>query len=345
MKKDASTSHDSPLIIHNPGNKDGEYFNLDSLYMLTLEEFDASTQTLNHAMTTPGYYLARSGVVSDEHLPDMRPLHRHAFLELMYVCKGEVTQYIEDFCCVYKEGECCILNKNVMHVEAYSSDFEAVFLLISDTFISDIIGGDYYYSNYYNFHVPPNCVYRELKRLQEERTAFKKEYLDFVPVKDTAQICEKVEELFANILLETRNQKPGFLHIVSGYLARLFTLLSDTALYQMNCVDLKSSREDYIFNRVKLYLRKHHGRVDYDELENLMHYTRDYLNRVIKRHSGMTLVELGQSICLTEAAKLLTETDKNISEIVHELNYTNRTYFYRIFKEKYGMTPREYRNK
>ena len=59
----------------------------------------------------------------------------------------------------------------------------------------------------------------------------------------------------------------------------------------------------------------------------------------------MSLVELGQSICLEEAAYMLRHTDKSISEIMQTLNYSNRTYFYRIFREQYGMTPKEYRNK
>ena len=46
---------------------------------------------------------------------------------------------------------------------------------------------------------------------------------------------------------------------------------------------------------------------------------------------------------LEEAAALLVQTDQTVAEIMHLLGYSNRTYFYRIFQEKYGVTPREYR--
>ena len=78
-------------------------------------------------------------------------------------------------------------------------------------------------------------------------------------------------------------------------------------------------------------------------MKKAMNYTRDYLNRVVKKRSGMTLVELGQQICLEEAADMLIHTDKGIGHIIQEAGYVNRTYFYRIFQEKYGMTPLEYR--
>ena len=80
-----------------------------------------------------------------------------------------------------------------------------------------------------------------------------------------------------------------------------------------------------------------------EELEEMVHYTGDYLNRIVRRKSGMSLVELGRSISLEEAAVLLRDTDDTVAEIMQILGYSNRTYFYRIFRQKYGLTPKEYR--
>lgn len=65
----------------------------------------------------------------------------------------------------------------------------------------------------------------------------------------------------------------------------------------------------------------------------------------IKKYTGMSLLEYGQTIFLKEAEQLLTKTERKISEIIKELGFSNRTYFYRIFKERYGITPNEYRDK
>ena len=296
-------------------------------------------------MATPGFYLPRTGVVTQEYTPGIRPLHRHAQIELMYVINGEITQYIEDGFQVYHTGECCILNKNVRHVEAYSSDFEAVFLMLSDDFIHRIIEQNVVYQNFREYSRNPSPLYQELIRMQGETSAFQKEYIDFTPVGNAHELSEKAESLLMEILQETICQESGFLSIVLGLISRFLALLSDSGCYRMNKISMHSTREDYLFNRVMLYLRKNTGRINYDELETLMYYSRDYLNRIVKKRSGKTLGELAKEICLEKAATQLKETDKSVSEIIHTLGYTNRSYFYRIFQEKYGITPAEYKKK
>lgn len=333
----------SPLIIRDQGNKNGEHFDLDGLYLMTLEGFDHASQVLQHAMAAPGFFLARSGVVQKEYHPDNRPLHRHGCLELMYVISGEVTQYVEDHFRVYGPGDCCILNKNTRHVEAYSSNFEAGFLMLSDAFLLDVIGHDLRFEGFHNRGEADTPLYQQLRRLLDEGGAFHKEYLEFLLRPDACDARDRAENLLTKILMETKEGKPGFVSVVSGYLARFLGLLADEKLYEIRQVDMQGTREDYIFNSVRRYLHASHGRVDYGELENRMHYTGDYLNRIIRRKCGMSLVELGRSISLEEAAALLVQTDQTVAEIMHLLGYSNRTYFYRIFQEKYGVTPREYR--
>lgn len=345
MKQNNKEPQVTPLQIHNPGDKDGEYFNLDSVYMLTLESFSEQDQVLQHAMAAPGFYLPRTGVVAQEYTPGIRPLHRHAQIELMYIMNGVITQYIEDDCRVYHEGECCILNKNVRHVEAYSSDFEAVFLMLSDDFLHRVIEQDVVFQNFREYSSNPSPLYQELIRMQGETSAFQKEYIDFTPVGNAHELSEKAESLLMEILQETICQESGFLSIVLGLISRFLALLSDSGCYRMNKISMHSTREDYLFNRVMLYLRKNTGRINYDELETLMYYSRDYLNRIVKKRSGKTLGELAKEICLEKAATQLKETDKSVSEIIHTLGYTNRSYFYRIFQEKYGITPAEYKKK
>ncbi len=50
------------------------------------------------------------------------------------------------------------------------------------------------------------------------------------------------------------------------------------------------------------------------------------------------------TFCLKKAAQYLTESSESISAIAARLKFTNRTHFYALFKEKYGVTPKDYRN-
>jgi len=47
---------------------------------------------------------------------------------------------------------------------------------------------------------------------------------------------------------------------------------------------------------------------------------------------------------ISHAGRILMNTDKSISEVMQESGFTNQTIFNRLFKEIYGMTPRQARN-
>ena len=56
---------------------------------------------------------------------------------------------------------------------------------------------------------------------------------------------------------------------------------------------------------------------------------------------GKTVTEYIRHIRLETARDLMDSTDLNISQIVYSIGFTSRSYFSKIFKEKYGMTPME----
>ncbi|WP_242871169.1 helix-turn-helix domain-containing protein [Pseudobutyrivibrio sp. YE44] len=45
------------------------------------------------------------------------------------------------------------------------------------------------------------------------------------------------------------------------------------------------------------------------------------------------------------AAYLLTNTELPVTDISADVGYNNFSYFYKIFKKEFGMTPKEYRKK
>lgn len=77
----------------------------------------------------------------------------------------------------------------------------------------------------------------------------------------------------------------------------------------------------------------------------MIQYTSDYLGRIVKKYTGLCLFDYGMTFCIKKAEILLKTTNENIDYISRQLGFTNRTHFYKLFKEKHGMTPREYRTK
>ncbi len=56
---------------------------------------------------------------------------------------------------------------------------------------------------------------------------------------------------------------------------------------------------------------------------------------------GKTVNEYIRDIRLTKALNILNNGNKNVSEVVYELGLSSRSYFSKIFKEKYGISPRK----
>ena len=57
----------------------------------------------------------------------------------------------------------------------------------------------------------------------------------------------------------------------------------------------------------------------------------------------MNLFEYGMTFCMKEAARLLEETDLSVTAIAEALKFSNQGHFYKLFKQTYGMLPKEYR--
>ena len=65
---------------------------------------------------------------------------------------------------------------------------------------------------------------------------------------------------------------------------------------------------------------------------------------LVKNKLGITINKLINKKQLTEGKKDIAFTDKNIQEIAYDQGYKDPAYFNRLFKNKVGQTPREFRN-
>ncbi|MCR5218662.1 helix-turn-helix domain-containing protein [Treponema sp.] len=68
-----------------------------------------------------------------------------------------------------------------------------------------------------------------------------------------------------------------------------------------------------------------------------------YLSKLFKEEKGETFINFISDKRLEKARQLLEETELSIKEITAEVGYNDQNYFSRIFKNKYGLSPKEYR--
>lgn len=70
----------------------------------------------------------------------------------------------------------------------------------------------------------------------------------------------------------------------------------------------------------------------------------NYLSDLLKKETGMNAKDHIHHGLIEEAKNILLGTDKNISEIAYQLGFEYPQYFSKLFKQKTGNTPQEYRN-
>ncbi|HYE30642.1 MAG TPA: AraC family transcriptional regulator [Methylomirabilota bacterium] len=67
--------------------------------------------------------------------------------------------------------------------------------------------------------------------------------------------------------------------------------------------------------------------------------------KVFKQVAGMTLVAYLNHVRLSNAMRLLRETDQSVAEIAAACGFSDQSYFDRRFKRAFGSTPKEFRSR
>jgi AraC-like DNA-binding protein len=75
-----------------------------------------------------------------------------------------------------------------------------------------------------------------------------------------------------------------------------------------------------------------------------LHLSANYFGDLIKKETGNTALDYIQSKLIDEAKSKIFDAGKSINEIAGELGFKYQQHFTRLFKQKTGMTPNEYRN-
>ena len=107
-------------------------------------------------------------------------------------------------------------------------------------------------------------------------------------------------------------------------------------------VTLKNSDENIL--NIMRYVQSNSATVSLSELAGKFNYSESHLSTMIKNFYGVTFRQMLTNLRLKNAAQLLVSTDEPVSDIISEVGYSEKSYFYRAFKSKYGLTPQDFRD-
>ena len=341
-------------------------------------------------------------------------LHRHSYYELAFVLSGNLFYNIENRRHQYTPGSCCLLNCNVLHTEEYETDFDVMFLGISDKVLRDV------YQNltegFFTLEQsrPDTDMDRFLKEnLLAEKTSYDKEYVDFIPRKaedlsragipigrytaayasqagdsgvpagrnssasgarrddagasrpsfhkDSAADTDtyglrpddacfspnpavrRVRGILNAIEDDLLSPCIGSTYQIKALIAKLLHQLSDPTYFETTPIQIGTDAENLLYNEIDRIMHETRGRASRSFLEEELHYSGNYLNKITKKYTGLTIHDFGMTICMACAARDLLDTDHSIGDIAASLGFSNRTHFYKQFDKVYHVSPAEYR--
>lgn len=125
---------------------------------------------------------------------------------------------------------------------------------------------------------------------------------------------------------------------------------------ESNSIDGNTTDQENVKSKINIFDQKFIDKVEAVIEKNLMNeefgvndlgdelgYSRMQLYRKLKFVTNFSANEFIRSYRLKKSASLLLESDMNITEILYEVGFSNRSYYAKCFKLKYGKSPREYK--
>lgn len=111
-----------------------------------------------------------------------------------------------------------------------------------------------------------------------------------------------------------------------------------------NTASRKEDISNYAIKKAISYIRMHYSEnISLEEIADKLDITPEYLSALFNREVGVNFTVFLRDFRISHARRLLKSTDKKIYEIAEEVGYTDSKYFNRVFKEKVGVSPREFR--
>lgn len=101
-----------------------------------------------------------------------------------------------------------------------------------------------------------------------------------------------------------------------------------------------------VVEKVKQYISRHFAQeLSRESIAKLFFMSPDYLDRILKKETGMSMKEYLLHERLRVAQELLVKTDMPVTDIATHVNITNLSHFAKVFRNHTGLTPSEFRNR
>lgn len=254
------------------------------------------------------------------------PRHSHNYVEIMYMCKGKTVHRINgDACVTLREGELLFLNRHASHAiqRAEAGDIAVNFIILPQFFDEafQLMGMDNVLAQFL------------LGELRAGGAAVS--YLHF-----RVREVRPVQNLVENLIWTTVDEPAGTCRVGQVTMGLLLMLL----MQYTDHIDAPAAGAGSPLVVAALReIETNYRTASLSEVAAAHHVSVSYLSAEVKRATGSTFKQLLCQKRMDAAARMLRETRLPVQEICAAVGYDNISYFHRLFRAQYGITPKEYR--
>ncbi len=159
---------------------------------------------------------------------------------------------------------------------------------------------------------------------------------------------ESVFNIFSDIIEGTRQDLPGRQPRIAG--AAMHLMGSFYSLSQQHAVTQSGEREDkdknLVVNKARILFRSH-AEQDYspEQAARELQVGYSWFRKIFKNQTGLSPGQFFTRVKIERARELLADPSLSIKEIAYSLSFDSGYYFGKVFREKTGMKPTDYRKK
>lgn len=255
------------------------------------------------------------------------PRHSHNYVEMVYMCSGSTTHIINDKERItLQEGDLLFLNQNATQeiLSAGENDIAVNFIILPE-----------FFDHAFSMIEKENILHDFLISVLSQDSS-RSSYLHF-----QARDILPVQNLIENMIWTLLHKKSGTNTINQTTMGLLFlnlSMFSDT----INQDDPNQYEQTLVFSVLK-YIETHYKNGSLTEVAEELRQPAYYISRLLKKYTDSNFKELLQQRKLQQAAYLLSRTPITVDAVMENIGYDNSSYFHRKFREKYGCSPRQYR--
>ena len=250
-------------------------------------------------------------------------IHSHKNFELNFIASGAGRRIVGDNISRFERGDLVLMGPNLPHCwEVLDFEKHAEPSCIVTHFSEDIANSDF-------FNMPELEKVVDLLKQSERGLWFK-----LKNHKDIHSILEKMTQL-EGLEYYIEMLKVFHLLVLTEDREKLSNPIDRTAPFSKNLEKINKVYE-YVFQHI-------HEEIKLQEAAALLNMAPTSFCRFFKKKTHQTFMEYVKRVRVGIAAKLLAETDKQVTQICYESGYNSLANFNHYFKNIMGKTPSAYR--